>query len=148
MPVYSAKSSALAAFGPILDIQIFSTQEAADAMRQANMPIPGPLTVSALIDTGATFSVIKVGLAAQLNLHPVGIQYINTPTTQNAPCGRFLIEFIFPMTAGIQVPIRYKTVVTEAPMPGQNIQCLIGRDFLQHGILTYSGPDDMFIFSV
>lgn len=32
----------------------------------------------------------------------------------------------------------------EAPLTGQPIQCLIGRDVLSRGVLTYSGVDSLF----
>ena len=35
----------------------------------------------------------------------------------------------------------------EAPLQGQNIQCLIGRDVLAHGVLVYIGYQNLFSLS-
>jgi len=37
-----------------------------------------------------------------------------------------------------------KMIVTEAPLQGQNIQCLLGRDLLAYGLLVYNGPTNTF----
>lgn len=36
---------------------------------------------------------------------------------------------------------------TEAPLKGQHIQCLVGRDVLQHGVFIYTGYDNSFTLS-
>lgn len=148
MPHFSAKASNLIDVGPILDIQVAPTRQARDAMRAAGETVPQPETVSAMFDTGATGCVIQQGIAARLNLHPIGSQPVNTPTSQNVQCLRFLVVFQFPPTAGLMIPINVETVVMEAPLQGQHIQCLLGRDFMAHGILVYSGPDNSFSFSI
>jgi hypothetical protein len=123
------------------------TARALDAMRTKKQPLPAAVTVSAMIDTGAGVSVIRTGVPQQLNLQPVGIQSINTPTSYSVLCHRYSIRMVFPFTGGIKVPVSIDMVMTETPLKGQNIQCLLGRDFLQHGVLIYSGPDETFTFS-
>lgn len=164
MPLYTAKSSNLELIGPILDIHIGPSRPALQAMAKAvaqssgvGSPYPvtsvnatgaAPVRVAAMIDTGATQSILKTGVAQQLGLNPVGIQKINTPTSQNVQCARYFIEITFPSTAGLKIPVNFGLVVAEAPLIGQNIQCLLGRDFLSHGILVYTGPDGSFSFSI
>ena len=110
--------------------------------------VNSPITVAAMIDTGASSSVIQAGIAAMLGIQPIGVQSICTPTSQNVMCGRYAVGFLFPATAGVLVPVMFDMVMTETPLQGQNIQCLLGRDFLSHGILVYSGPDNSFTFSL
>jgi len=40
-----------------------------------------------------------------------------------------------------------ETVVIAAPLQGQNILCLIGRDVLQHGVFIYTGYVNTFTLS-
>lgn len=40
-----------------------------------------------------------------------------------------------------------ETTVIAAPLQGQHIQCLIGRDVLRHGVLIYIGYIDSFTLS-
>ncbi len=94
-----------------------------------------------MIDTGATSSVIQVGLAAQLGLNPVGVTYINTPSSTNVACHEYLVRLVFPNNVLVEA------TVLEAPLQGQHIQCLIGRDILAHGVLVYIGYGNLFSLS-
>ena len=38
-------------------------------------------------------------------------------------------------------------IAIEAPLGGQHIECLIGRDVLKHGVLTYIGYINQFTLS-
>jgi hypothetical protein len=38
-------------------------------------------------------------------------------------------------------------IATEAPLQGQHIQCLIGRDVLKNAVLIYTGHDNSFTLS-
>ena len=94
-----------------------------------------------MIDTGATGSVIQQGLAAPLGLNPVGITYINTPSSTNVPCYEYLVRFVFPNN------VIFETTAIEAPLQGQHIECLIGRDVLAQGVLVYIGYANQFTLS-
>jgi hypothetical protein len=106
------------------------------------------LQISALIDTGASHSVIQSGLPQKLSIFPVGMQLISTPSSVNVPCLQYYFRLTFHSTAGLIVPIHFDAMFTEAPLKGQNIQCLLGRDFLAHVVLTYIGPTNNFILSM
>ena len=94
-----------------------------------------------MIDTGATSSVIRQGLAAQLGLNPVGVTYITTPSSTNVPCHEYLVRLVFPNN------VLFETTVIEALLQSQNIQCLIGRDVLAHAVLIYIGYGNLFSLS-
>jgi hypothetical protein len=86
-----------------------------------------------MIDTGAGISVVRQGLLPQLGLNPIGLSYISTPSSTNVACHHHLLRLIFPNKVLVEA------TVVEAPLQGQNIQCLIGRDVLAHGVLVYIG---------
>jgi len=94
-----------------------------------------------MIDTGATGSVIRQGIAAQLGLTPVGTKNINTPTSSNVACYEYQVQFVFPNR------VSYETTAIEAPLIGQHIQCLVGRDVLADGVLVYIGYTNTFTLS-
>ena len=110
-------------------------------MRQAAATPPAPLRVSAMIDTGATGTVIQQGLPAQLGLQPIGVTYINTPSSTNVPCHEYLVRLIFPNN------VLAETTMIEAPLQGQHIQCLVGRDVLAHAVFVYIGYGNLFSLS-
>jgi len=117
-------------------------------MEKVGGSVPTPITVSALIDTGASLSVIQQGLPKQLGLHPVGVQYINTASSENIACSQYALQLILQATGGIQIPVSFAALFTEAPLKGQNIHCLLGRDFLAHCVLVYTGPTNSFVLSL
>jgi hypothetical protein len=110
-------------------------------LRASSTAVPAPIQVVAMIDTGATGSVIRQGLAAQLGLNPVGVTYINTPSSTNVSCYEYLVQILFPNNVLIE------TTALEAPLQGQHIQCLIGRDVLANAVLVYIGYANLFSLS-
>jgi hypothetical protein len=143
MPVITARVSDLKDVGPIIDLHVTPSRAALEAIKATDQKSPAPVSISALIDTGASVSALKTGVARDLGLHPVGVQYINTPTSQNVPCYTYFVRFVF----GV-LPLYFEGVVIETPLAGQSIDCLIGRDILAAGLLVYNGVDNSFSFSL
>lgn len=105
--------------------------------------LPAPIRVTALIDTGASVSVVNEFVIRQLGINPIGSVDIHTPSTTAAvSCRQFHVDVLFPN--GVAVP---DAVVIEMPLGMQNIQCLIGRDILRHGVLVYIGYANQFTLS-
>ena len=145
MPVYSAQVTNLESIGPIIDLAVTPHPAAAKAMEAQPTGLPKSILVSALIDTGASHSVIQQSVADGLGLQPIGKVSINTPSCHNHPCNQYVVLLILPSaTSGLQVPVRLQMTAIGAPLVGQNIQCLLGRDFLKHVLLVYNGPQDSF----
>lgn len=100
-----------------------------------------PVSIRALIDTGASACVIQEGLAAGLGLTQIGTVSINTPSSTGIQCAQYVARLLMSNSVTVE------TVVIEAPLQGQNIQCLIGRDLLKHGVLVYIGYANLFSLS-
>src|SRR5947207_15714483 len=97
--------------------------------------VASPLSVSALVDTGAASTVITPETASLLRLRTVGATYVHTPTTLEAVlCRQFHVNIYFSQDFAIE-----DILAIEAPLTGQPIQSLLGRDVLGRGVLTYSG---------
>ena len=103
---------------------------------------PARIQVIALIDTGVTRSVMKVGLAQHLQLKPVGRSRLTTANGQIVPTYEYHVEFHLPQ--GIVV----ESVSFEAKLAGDQVQLLIGRDVLARGTFHYSGCDNQFTFTL
>lgn len=103
--------------------------------------VPPPAAALAMIDTGATGSVIQQGLAAQLGLNPVGVVQIHTPSSTNVACYEYAVRLVFPNN------VVFEGTVIEAPLQGQRVQCLIGRDVLAQAVLVYIGYSNLFSLS-
>lgn len=124
--------------GPVLEVQIYPSRPAIEVWREQDHALPPPVKVKAMIDTGATNTVIRQGIASDLGLNPIGEVKINTPSSVGVPCYQYFVRLAFPNN------IIFETVVIEAPLRGQNIQCLIGRNVLVHATFIYMGPVNLF----
>ncbi|MFH1865756.1 MAG: retropepsin-like aspartic protease [Candidatus Eisenbacteria bacterium] len=131
----------LKALGPLVDIRVAVGSPVEEALKKANTAIPAPVPAKGLIDTGTTGSVIQPSVVSQLGLQPIGIVNICTPSSANVACKQYIVRLIFPNNVFAEVP------AIEAPMQGQQIECLIGRDVLSHAVLVYNGYMNQFTMS-
>jgi predicted aspartyl protease len=141
MPSFTTKLSDLQAVGPTISIQLAVGSIAEDAFSKEISTAPAPVSINAMIDTGATGTVIREDLVSSLGLKPVGATLINTPSSTNVLCYKYLTRLLLPHNVIIE------SVVIAAPLQGQHIQCLIGRDILRQGVFIYIGYDNSFTLS-
>ncbi len=127
--------------GPIIDVDVAAPLALEEELRRVQQPIPQPVSLAAMIDTGASSSVIQEGLAAQIGLQPIGVAKVNTPSSTNVECYEYAVRFAFPNNVVVAA------TVIEAPLKGQHIQGLIGRDVLEHALLVYIGYTGQFTLS-
>ena len=142
MPHFTVKASELERFGPVIEVYIVPHRRRIASIETRNLPAPSPIKVSALIDSGANCSVLQVGIAAQLGLTPIDKVRISTPSDQGLMCDRYSVQFLFPAH-------QYSIPVTpvEAPLKGQLIGAIIGRDVLRNCVFVYQGHDESFTLS-
>lgn len=141
MPSFTQRIPNLQQVGPVIEIMLTPSVPFMQVMG-INPTATKVIKLAAMIDTGATGTVISQGFATMLGISPIGTTFINTPSSTNVSCYQFDMQLIFPNN--INIP---SIVVTEAPLQGQHIQCLIGRDILQHSVLIYTGYDNSFTLS-
>jgi predicted aspartyl protease len=124
--------------GPILPAFIGPSRELIAAFGVEH--VAAPVAISALVDTGAAATVITPQTATLLRLRSVGAISVHTPTTvEPVLCREFHVNVYFSQEFAIE-----NVVVIEAPLTGQSFQCLIGRDVLSRGVLTYAGRENRF----
>jgi predicted aspartyl protease len=141
MPSFTTQLPSLQALGPLVDMRVWIGTPVEEVLKKAATKVPEPVTVKAMIDTGATGSVIQPSVAQQLGLQPVGVVAISTPSSENVPCFQYTVRLLFPNNVTVEA------LAIEAPLRGQQIQCLIGRDVLAHGVLIYTGYINQFTLS-
>lgn len=102
-----------------------------EKFKQAGKSVPSA-NVRALIDTGASITVITPQIADKLQLVHTGFQKISSvQDEQDQPV--YFGYILFPWGSGKEIPI--------VSCPLKHFDCLIGRDILQHRHFTYNGPD-------
>lgn len=141
MPSFTHRIQNLQQIGPVIEVIMTPSVPFLKVMG-INPSSTKAVKLLAMIDTGATGSVISRGLASTIGINPVGTILINTPSSTNVTCMQFDVQLVFPNNVNIG-----SIIVTEAPLQGQHIQFLIGRDILQHGVLIYIGYDNSFTLS-
>lgn len=141
MPSFTTQIPNLQEMGPVVEVKLAVAAVVEEILKKENKPLPNPLSVSAMIDTGATGTVIRSDLVEKLNLNPIGTTLIHTPSSTNVECFEYLLRVLFPNNVVVE------TVVIAAPLQNQSIQCLIGRDILHHGVLIYTGYVNTFTLS-
>ncbi len=141
MPSFTAQLPNLQALGPLVEMRVWIGTPVEEALSKSGTSLPDPVPVKAMIDTGATGSVIQPEIAKKLGLQPVGVAKISTPSSENVQCYQYAVRLIFPNNVIVEA------IVVEAPLKGQQIQCLVGRDVLAHGVLIYTGYINQFTLS-
>jgi len=142
MPSFTVTLPNLEQNGPVIDIQVAVGADFEQALQRENQSAPTPVRARALIDTGAQATVIREDIAEKLQLRAVGVAKVLTPYTDvPAAYPRYEVRILLPNY------VRAQTIGIAAPLRGQNIQCLIGRDVLCHGVLVYNGYAETFTLS-
>jgi len=92
-----------------------------------------------LIDTGASGTLVQTDVLNRLGLESLGTVFLRTPTTTE-PVARsqYLVRIV------LSQGIAFEVEVVDAPLTGQGIQGLIGRDILDQLVFTYNGPKNQF----
>jgi hypothetical protein len=142
MAVMSFSVPQLEDVGPVLQVDLGNSLTGQQALRRQLQPVPGAISVRALVDTGADMSVIADGLARQLQLTFIGFQFLAgglagspLPGVNLAPEYSARVEW--PNGPGFDL------TVLEIALPG-GLQLLIGRDLLAKGVLIYDGLSEVF----
>lgn len=141
MPSFTSQVPDLQDAGPIVEAHIDATDEEKASIAASGREAHGPVGMLAVVDTGASNTVIQVGLAQSLGLEPVGTRLMNTPSSADFECLEYNVRIVLPNDVGFQLP------VLEAPLEDQNIQCMIGRDILAQAVLVYIGYNNQFTLS-
>jgi predicted aspartyl protease len=140
MASFTARTLNLEKNGAIFDIIVLPS---INFLKVNNIQNPEFIQIPAMIDTGASCSVIQSELLKIIGISPIGLTSINTPSSENVPCNKYDVQLMLPNHSGLS----HSIVVIEAPLKGQNIKFLIGRDVLKNGILIYNGYDNSFTLS-
>lgn len=144
MPIVTG---ALEKSGAVIDLLIGVGRIRQSELLGLGQPIPQPIAVRALIDTGATISGFTASLFADLNLTEVGKTTIYTPSTPaNAPFRSSIYRVSLSIVAEGRIhPFPESNVIaSEGWGDDENLQGLIGCDLLAHCNFIYLGPTRRF----
>jgi len=122
--------------GPHIAILISATRVEVEEGRSLGLEFP-ELPMRALIDTGASLTVINPEIAKTCKLKQTGHQMINAVGGQAGEYPAYAAALSFP---GTELPSLNATRVVACPIIRQPFfSCLIGRDIMRKWLLTYDG---------
>lgn len=117
--------------GAFLDVTVTHPRTIQEIFTKKGESVPSA-KVRALIDTGASFSVISPEVADSVRLVHTGYRKVTSvQDEQERPV--FFGFLLFSWGNGKEIPL--------VACPLRHFDCLIGRDILMHWYLTYNGPD-------
>jgi len=131
----------------LLRFNVGVTRPRANALKEARLEIPDPRPATALIDSGASISVLDITLIRALQLTLTGSVRIHTPTTGSQSVNRLVYDI------SIHLHHQDSSYVVERAVPvaagllrqSQEIDLLLGTDILRHCLFLLDGPADTFL---
>jgi hypothetical protein len=125
--------------GAVVDLAIGVSVPRTSALRNANQPVPSPIQIRALIDTGASITCIEAQALQPLGLTPTGTIPIVTPSTGSTPSIRNQLD----VSLTLMHPNLNFTVpaigIVECGALSPLFQGLLGRDLLSSCLFVYDG---------
>lgn len=120
--------------GPLCKVVIKPSEPTIAKLKMEKKKVPS-VKVLALIDTGANTTAISQKVVKDLGLCPRGTAKVYTSSRRSEMRNEYDISLEFGKDIYLQI-LR----ALEADFKNYKIDCLIGRDILEHGRLVYDGP--------
>jgi hypothetical protein len=122
--------------GPCIQVVVMNSPEIIEAGRAIGLEYPGPIRMRALLDTGASVTVISKTFANTCRLFHTNEGSEITALGATHRCGEHAGAISFPDT-NLQ-PFNSIRIIS-ATFVERNYACLIGRDILQNWRITFDG---------
>jgi hypothetical protein len=123
--------------GPCIDVTVMNSRDVIEAGRAIGLEYPAPLPLKALLDTGASVTVISKVFANYCKLFQTNEGSEITAIGATHHCGEHAGAISFPGTDLRPLdPIR---IVSAVFAKGRHYAGLIGRDILRNWLITFDG---------
>lgn len=134
--------------GPLLRALVGVSASRRQALVAANLPVPPPVPITGLIDTGASGTCLDPTVLAQLGVTPTGVVSVATPSTGATPhqAQQFDVSLFIPGSTPHQPPLSLGAVpvIESSLLAQQGFHALIGRDILSLCVMVYNGDGGFF----
>lgn len=124
--------------GPCIEVVVMNSHDVIQAGKAAGLEYPAPLKLKALIDTGASVSVISRTFANYCKLFETSAGTEITTLGATHICGEHAGAISFPGTE--LRAFNSMRIVSADFVKQRHYACLIGRDILQNWKITFDGP--------
>ncbi len=123
--------------GPCIDVTVMNSRDVIEAGHAIGLEYPGPRPMRALLDTGASVTVISRVFANYCKLFQTNEGSEITAIGATHRCAEHAGAISFPGTSLRTLdPIR---IVSAVFAKERHYACLIGRDILRNWVITFDG---------
>jgi hypothetical protein len=123
--------------GPLIDVVVTNSRDVIDAGHSLGFEYPAPRPLKALLDTGASVTVISKAFAKYCKLFQTSEGGEIGAIGSTHPCGEHAGAISFPGTNLRSLdPVR---IVSAVFAKEPHYACLIGRDILRNWVITFDG---------
>ena len=135
--------------GPLVDVWLAVSAPREAALTQANLAVPAPIKIRALLDTGASCTAIDPAVITKLQVPVTGTTSILTPSTAGVAhtCNQYDVLLAILDPNGNPLYFSTSVPVIESALASQGIEGLIGRDVLGGALFIYNGTAGHFTLS-
>lgn len=137
-----AGPDALKADGPLVVVDVGAPSNVAQYLGDEQMAMPNLRSARMLVDTGARFSAVRVDLPPTLGLPALRFQPVTGISGREEEYPVYRLAFSLPMVdrdGGLARPLDWRTDVVAMPWASEQIDGILGRDFLAQCHLAYDG---------
>jgi predicted aspartyl protease len=126
---------------PMIDVVITASAPRLQALTTAGQPLPSPISIRALLDTGASHTCVDPSVLNTLGLQATGSVPMLTPSTGATPMNADTYDVAIVIPNGAQQGLMLANMQVSASelLKAQGFHALIGRDILSKCILVYNG---------
>jgi len=123
--------------GPCIDVIVMNSRDVVEAGRAMGLEYPRPRTMRALLDTGASVTVISRAFANYCKLFQTGEGSEISAIGATHACGEHAGAINFPGTE--LRPLDPVRIISAVFAKEPHYACLIDRDILRNWIITFDG---------
>jgi hypothetical protein len=130
---------------PVIDLFAGPSDPERELLRAAGESPPRPVAIRALVDTGASRSIVQRANLEGLDLDQLGTEWLTTVSSGSTPSEArvFAVQLFFAgVTGGVLAP--NLRVVEVENLSGFGVDMLLGRDVLDQCLLVYTGQQRQF----
>jgi hypothetical protein len=125
---------------PVIRLAVAAPEEQAGMLRAANRPVPLPVVVPALLDTGSRESLISQDIADQLGLDRAGVRDIFGVGGNISVSGDVCVFRLFFAGGPADLLAHSAPVIAVPSLNHLGARMIVGRDLLRLCVVIYNGP--------
>lgn len=123
--------------GPCIDVTVMNSADVIEAGQAIGLEYPKPVKMKALLDTGASVTVISKTFANHCKLFQTSQSFEISAIGATHTCGEHAGAISFPGTP--LRPLNSIRIVSAVFAKERHYACLIGRDILRNWSITFDG---------